>query len=110
MQYDHVIAELNKLPKQNRARYCENNGCRLDESADDGVMRVSFLEPGGLLDNYTAVVYDPSGLVMKANQLKITGAGANWYDARFSKVKKLFGGDMFRAEHLRGNWYRCGFT
>lgn len=71
-------------------------------------LRIAFVQPGGILDNYTAVIYDPSGLVMQANLLKPNAA--SWNDPKLARVKKLFHGDLVWAEPLGGPWYRCGFT
>lgn len=80
-----------------------------DYNVDPGPpLRVAFVQPGSVLDNYSAIVYDPTGLVMKANQFK--GDWSNWNDPKLAHVKKLFGGDLVWAEHLGGPWYRCGFT
>ncbi|MBC8140326.1 MAG: hypothetical protein H7Y38_02665, partial [Armatimonadetes bacterium] len=62
--------------------------------------------PGGILDNYTAIIYDPTGAVMQANRYNYS----NWDDPAFAKVKRMFGGDLVWAEPFGGGWYRCGFT
>ena len=69
--------------------------------------RIAFVQSGGLLDNYTAIVYDPTGLVMQANKFEDY---SKWDDPKLRHVKKLFGGDLRWAEKLRGPWYLCGFT
>ena len=69
--------------------------------------RVAFIQPGSLLDNYTAIVYDPTGMVMQANQFEDY---SKWDDPKYRHIKELFGGDLRWAEKLRGHWYICGFT
>src|SRR5262245_23646376 len=70
-------------------------------------LRVAFVEDG-LLDNWHGIVYDPTGLVLRANLLK--GDYSNRGDPRLNEVLQLFGGMMIRAVPLGGPWYRCYFT
>lgn len=100
------LAAIQKLPRYKWDGYCRHNGCEIDPDAPKGTLRVSFPEPGGILDNYTAVIYDPTGAVMQANRYNFS----NWNDPAFAKVKRMFGGDLVWAEPLGGGWYRCGFT
>jgi hypothetical protein len=58
-------------------------------------LRVAFVEPGGILDNWSAIVYDPTGLVGETNS---------------PEARKCFGGDLTGAVDLGGGWYRCVFT
>ncbi len=62
----------------------------------------------GFLDNWVGIIYDPTGEVLKSNDLKRDYS--NWNDPKLAPVKELFGGDMQSAEHLWGDWYFCGFT
>jgi hypothetical protein len=107
-KYQRHIDALNRLPKYRTREYCRKNDCSIDDSIRDGVLRVSFIERAGILDNYTAIVYDPSGFVMRANELKSDLSTTG--DYQLFRVKRLFGGDLFWAEPLGENWYRCGFT
>jgi hypothetical protein len=84
-------------------------GIRVAHRVEQGPpLRVAFPWPGGILDNWCGVVYDPSGLVMKARPLKpdLSSLGA----PDLQKVRALFGGDLFYCEPLGGNWYFCSFT
>jgi hypothetical protein len=71
-------------------------------------IRVAFPWPGGILDNWSGVVYDPSGLVRKAMMLRKDLS--NLHDPAFRDVTGLFGGDLCYCKSLGGNWYFCGFT
>lgn len=71
-------------------------------------LRVAFIWPGGFLDNWCGVVYDPLGEVMKANLFKEDWS--NWNALELQRVKILLGGDIYRCEHLYGDWYFCWFT
>lgn len=70
--------------------------------------RIAFMAPGGVIDNWTGIVYDPSGEVLQANTF--AADWSNWDDAALATVKSLFGGDLYRCEHLKGPFYRCFFT
>jgi hypothetical protein len=68
-------------------------------------LRVAFPQPGGLLDNWNGIVYDPTAKVETAQGLSA--------DGRFSaspKVRALFGGDIVKCSHIAGAFYRCSFT
>lgn len=71
-------------------------------------LRIAFVRPGGILDNFSAVVYDPTGLVMEATKLEVNGS--SWDAPELAHVKKLFGGDLCYVRPLGGHWYSCAFT
>jgi hypothetical protein len=71
-------------------------------------LRVAFVEPGGILDNWIGIVYDPTGVVLKSRQFKEDWS--NWNAPALGEIKRLFGGDLRWAEPLGGPWYRCTFT
>lgn len=70
-------------------------------------IRVAFPQPGGIIDNWEGVVYDPTGAV---------GAATGWRDGvpgNYSapvRVRVLFGGDLVACRHVRASFYRCWFT
>jgi hypothetical protein len=72
-------------------------------------LRVAFALPGGLLDNWEGIVYDPSGAVSRAQELlrqrRMTNGRVD-----HKGILSLFGGGLFRSRHIKGPWYRCGFT
>lgn len=63
---------------------------------------------GGIIDNWSGIVYDPSGEVLRAREFKKDWS--NWGDPELRHVKRLFGGDMRYSFHLWGDWYYCSFT
>jgi hypothetical protein len=71
-------------------------------------IRVAFRWQLGVTDNWVGLVYDPTGMVMKANAFKRDWS--NWKDPALEPVKRLFGGDIFQTRHLKDNWYLCSFT
>jgi hypothetical protein len=64
-----------------------------------GKRLIGFTLPGGLLDNWSAIVYDPSG-ILKQTQ------GSFVPDNFIS----LFGGTLVSCDHAYGPWWSCGFT
>ena len=83
----------------------EHNGITF--MIDEGrPLRVAFLMPGGFLDNWSGVIYDPTGDVMLAD---------GWDDQTGEfvapeRVTKLFYGDLVSCRHLSSKFYQCSFT
>jgi hypothetical protein len=72
---------------------------------DDGPpVRVAFMWPGGVIDNWCGVVHDPSAEVLKVNDLTDEDA---W---RRSPITHLFQGDMISCHVLDAPYYLCCFT
>lgn len=69
-------------------------------------LRVAFLMPGGFLDNWSGVIYDPTGDVMLADGWDVQ-TGVFFAPER---VTKLFYGDLVSCRHLSGRFYQCSFT
>lgn len=71
-------------------------------------LRIAFPQPGGFLDNWEGVVYDPTGAVAQARGWRFD-RGQQEFTAP-PEVRVLFGGDLVECVHIRGAWYRCSFT
>ena len=71
-------------------------------------IRVAFALPGGILDNWEGIVYDPSGEVSRAQEAWQLRMKAGRID--LERILTLFGGTLYRTKHIKGPWYRCGFT
>lgn len=72
-------------------------------------LRVAFLWPGGAIDNWSGVIYDPTGFVMEANRFKADFS--NWFDPDLAEVKGVFPGEtLFGCRPLEGPFYFCWFT
>ncbi|AKH41737.1 hypothetical protein WYH_00681 [Croceibacterium atlanticum] len=68
--------------------------------------RVAFPMPGGFLDNWSGVIYDPTGEVMLAD-------GFDSETGEFAapeRITKLFYGDIVSCRHMLGSFYNCSFT
>ena len=71
-------------------------------------VRLAFIQPGGFLDNWEGVVYDPTGVV-EAPQGWTFASGEQEFTAPLP-IRRLFGGDLVGCERIEGPWYRCWFT
>jgi hypothetical protein len=101
-RYEEAIA---RIERGNPAeRLLLESGVTVDGGAP---LRVAF-SWGGVLDNGMAIVYDPTGLVARAQEFRADLS--NWGDPELGPVRDLFGGDLCHAWHLWGPWYFCSFT
>ena len=71
-------------------------------------MRIAFPRPGGLLDNWEGVVYDPTDAVRVAQGWSFA-SGKQEFTAP-AAVRTLFGGDIIACELVTEHFYRCWFT
>ncbi len=71
-------------------------------------LRIAFIWPGGLIDNWCGAIYDPSGVVMRSSDFD--GEWATWHDQVPTSVIELFGGDLVHCEELAAPYYHCCFT
>ena len=103
--YERVVREVTSGAA--RAGTQPVTGPRYDVDSGPPV-RIVFPQPGGIIDNWEGIVYDPTGAV---------GAARGW---RFDRgrqeftapagVRTLFGGDLVGCRSLGGPWYICSFT
>jgi hypothetical protein len=68
--------------------------------------RVAFPMPGGFLDNWSGVIYDPTGDVMLADGFDSESGEFTAPD----RVTKLFYGDIVSCKHMLDSFYSCSFT
>ena len=81
----------------------------VDFDVDTGPpMRIAFPRPGGLLDNWEGVVYDPTDVVRAAQGWSFSGNKQDFTAP--AAVRTLFGGDMVACELVTEHFYRCWFT
>ena len=73
--------------------------------ADYGSPRRVAFEPGGYLDNWSGIVWDPTHDVMQAD-----GFDAAGHFHAPNSITKLFGGDLVACRRLGGDWFDCSFT
>jgi hypothetical protein len=104
--YERIIAGLRggERPPPPGAALAREGGIAYE--VDPGPpLRVAF-DPDGLLEVWTAIVFDPSGAVALAD-------GFDPATGRFAapdRVTRLFGGDLVRCRRLARDYYLCTFT
>lgn len=93
-EYDRIVAELQSRPAAALVDRMERGGTnyRIDPGPP---LRVAF-EPDGMLDNWSAIVFDPSDAL------------AGSLDA--PELAGVFGGELFECSHLAGHYYLCSAT
>jgi hypothetical protein len=99
--YSSIVSRVLNNPP---ALYAENidEGYRVEPGPP---VRVAFPRPFGLLNRWSAIVYDPSGQVMVVNDVEYLHPR----DPNLAQIQDLFGGKLGHSEHLVGPWYLCGF-
>lgn len=102
-RYEAIIAEVRANPTAEFPAAPNGLRYRVDPGPP---VRIAF-NPDGMGDNWTGIVFDPTGDVMLADGFDAATVGGFTAPDR---VKKLFGGDMVSCTHLWGDFYRCGFT
>ena len=96
-----------RAPDSASHRHVVRDGVHFD--VDTGPpMRIAFPRPGGLLDNWEGVVYDPTDAVRVAQGWSFS-SGKQEFTAP-AAVRTLFGGDIVACELVTEHFYRCWFT
>ena len=107
-EYDVVVAKIRESDAAPIAAHTwiTERGIRFQIDSGPPV-RVAFLQPGGILDNWEGVIYDPTARVATATGWRDNVAG-NYTAA--ADVVGVFGGALLACEPLEGAYYRCWFT
>jgi len=105
-EYSEIVAELQSGSIAQTGEYL---GIAY-KSENEPEFRVAF-SWAGLIDNWYGVIYDPSGKIMRCNESDLAFSGQNPNaDEELEKISMIFGGVIYKAEHLGGNWYLGWFT
>ena len=105
-RYEALVAEVRRTGAPSPQTWTTRGGIQFQVDSGPPV-RVAFLQPGGILDNWEGVVYDPTGRVTTATGWR-AGVPGNYSAA--PDVVGLFGGALVRCEPIEGAYYRCWFT
>jgi hypothetical protein len=100
--YEAIIAKArtSRIP----AWFADDRG--VTYSVDLGPpVRVAF-NPAGMLDNWSGIIFDPTGDVMLAHGFDLRTGKFHAPD----RITKLFEGDLVSCRHLWGDYYHCSFT
>jgi hypothetical protein len=103
-RYEKILADIEKDPNKRSHSYYYGSWVMVEQGPPQ---IVAFQLPGGILDNYQAFVYDPSGHV---GQLQKFNGEVNWIDPELDHLRAAFGGVMYYCEPLQESWYYCYFT
>jgi len=102
-RYALIIA---KARKAHQAEWYAEDAAGVTYSVDMGPpVRVAF-EPAGMLDNWSAIIYDPTGEMLLAD-------GFDPETGKFrapDSITKVFGGDLVSCKRLWGDYLTCSFT
>ncbi len=102
---DGIVAEAQNAPGPAEG-YASSRDGFIPYIVDQGPpIRVVFESNPGFLDNWSGIVFDPTGKVMQARGWD--AAGKFYADA---EVTELFRGDIVSCRHLRAEYYYCSFT
>jgi hypothetical protein len=107
--YDMIVAETLRQPPPDTSHvpWVNLDHGDVEYSVDLGPpVRIAFVQPGGIIDNWEGIVYDRSGAVRAATGWK-NAAG------QFSAPPELvwlFGGDLLECRPVVDHYYRCWFT
>ena len=100
-RYEQMVARLrDSVPEAGRY---ETDGLRY--VVDGPPLRLAFPWPGGMIDNWCGAVYDPTSVVLQANNFD--GNWAKWEEEVPVDVIKLFGGDLVHCQELDSPYYCC---
>ena len=98
--YDHIAAHAESLGEARG----EHELAGIRYVVEPGPpLRIAFPLSGGLLDNWCALVFDPSEDVMSVNHLGVARS-------EHPSLVALFGGDLVACEELDRPYYHCCFT
>ncbi len=100
--YEEIVDRVDRALGTSAAG--EHAGIRYFVDAGPPV-RIAF-DPVGLLDNWSGIVFDSTGEVMRAR-------GLDWATGRpvaQDPITDVFGGDLVVCYRLRGDYHYCRFT
>lgn len=105
LQDRRIYEEIIKLEKRGDFRRGlvvrhEHRGVEFAIDGTGRVKRFAFTTNPGIVDNWTAVIYDPSDEVRLAQGMYTTPP----------RVRELFGGDIVTCRNLANHYYNCSFT
>ncbi len=100
--YERIVTTARA--NQKAGWYADDEG--VTYSVDIGPpVRVAF-HPAGILDNWSAIVFDPTGEMLQADGFDPASGKFRAPD----RITKLFGGDLVICRRLWANYLSCSFT
>ncbi len=105
--YDRIVADELARPVYDRTPVDREVGGVRYRTEIGTARRIGFPQPGGFLDNWEAVIFDPTREVATARGWE---RGMNGSYTASAEVIEIFGGALLACKHIDGNYYRCWFT
>ncbi len=102
-RYEAIAAGVGKEERKGKESGITSDGVRYVIDAGSP-LRIAFPIGEGILDDWTAIVRDPSGELAR-----LQGADAS-LSKRDVPLRMLFGGDIVRVRDLDGGYFYCVFT
>jgi hypothetical protein len=100
--YDHIVSHIDEWPLTDEAHHEADVDFILDPGPP---RRIAFIWPGGIIDNWCGIIFDPTSNVLNINKLVLWS-----YEWRTSYLTKLFDGDMTSCRTVAIPYYMCCFT
>lgn len=102
-RYETIAAEVGKGARKGEERGTTRDGIRYVVDARP-TLRIAFPIGDGILDNWTAIVRDPSGELGKLQRMNRPFEGPG------DPLQMLFGGFIVYVRDLGGGYFYCAFT
>ena len=101
--YSHII-ELslkNRLPHRGTTAFQTAEDGTLFQAERQASRRIDFPLPGGFLNNWSGILYDPAGIGRRENIIQADGTDKDLFDDWWTIEK---------CTHMVGHFYSCGFS
>jgi hypothetical protein len=85
----------------------KGNYKNLDYKYSDKMYAFKYIT--GVIDNYSVIVYDDTGILENGKKMIETQTGY-FTSNEYRPINDLFGGDLYSIKKIDTNWYICSFT
>ena len=103
----YVLFQIRKPDYENQLNRANSTG-RVDKGSghtETGPPKLhAFYWQRGIIDNWSGVVYDPTGRIERINDSN------GWDEVQDHELAGLFGGLYYRCQNVGDGWYICWFT
>ena len=103
----YVLFQMRKVGYEQQLTLAQEAGEAPRElgRTDDGPPQLfAFYWRRGSLDNWSAVIFDPTGDIPRINDAE------TWDEIHAHDLSRLFGGTYYRCQPVGNHWYICWFT
>ena len=101
--YSHIIAlsRQRQLPARGATAFQKASDGTLFEAERQEANRIAFPFPGGFLNNWNGILYDPAGVGRRGGVTRADGSREDLFDNWWTIEK---------CTHMIGHFYSCGFS